>query len=173
MSESFKRILRTKTAEQLTNMVRSKDSWSPVEHELIKQEVANRGLEIFEEPQEWSDDEMEKINLASPKTDFEKDMAFLTNEKNKINEERGVRLASQIVSISAVIISFSFLYWYIQNLNTNGISLLLKLGIGAVMLGIAGLILFVSKRLKLSLIASGASLILTVIVLILTLQELL
>ncbi len=170
MSESFKRILRTKSAEQLTNMYRNKKAWSTDENLLIEEEVKNRGLEIFEEPEEWSDEVMEEVDLISPKSSFEKDMAFLTKEKEEYNSQKGLHLASQIVSISSVIVSFSFFYWYLQSVMSFGLTRMHHYILGATAIGITGLILFILKKYIPSLVVSGLSLLITLLLLLISLQ---
>ena len=103
MSDSFKRILRAKTAEQLSNMHRNKGDWSIEEQQLIHEEIQNRGLEIFEEPEEWTDEVMENVDILNPQTEFEKDMAYLQKDKQAEKQMHGLRLGSQISSISSML----------------------------------------------------------------------
>lgn len=173
MSASFQQILRTRTAEQLTNMHRNKDNWTAEEQALISEEVKNRGLEVFDEPEEWTDEVMESVDTVNPQTEFEKDMAFLTAEKTKYQDKKGIALAAQIVSISAVISGFSFFYLYIQNVIFLGVTTTMQLTLLATFLGITGVILFVLKKYIPSIIVSGLSLIITLMSLLTNLADLL
>lgn len=143
MSESFKRILRTRSAEQLVNMSRNREDWSDEEHALILAEIANRGLDIFEEPTEWSDEEIEGLNLEEPTTQFEKDMAYLVKEKRAYEQSKPLALSTQIVSISSMLVSFSYLYVFYDLSNVWAFS--------GVILGIFSLILFIKKQFWVSL----------------------
>ncbi|CAG5084261.1 hypothetical protein [Parvicella tangerina] len=172
MADSFKRILRTKSAEQLTNMYRNKTQWSPQDYQLIQEEMSNRGLGVFEEPEEWSDREMEELDLISPKTEFERDLAYLTKEKENHQKNTGIHLASQIVSISAVLLSFTFMYFFLYGVQMRGISTTFLLCMMAVAIGLTGLILFILKKYLPSIIVSGISLLLILIVIAFNINEL-
>lgn len=171
MSESFKRILRTKTAEQLTNMSRNKSSWSSEEYNLIMAEIANRGLNTFEEPEEWSDEEMEQVDLLNPKTAFEKDLAFLTKEKQMYTQKKGLSLASQIVSIVSVIIGFSFFYLSFRSILFSGVTKALELSLLSTLLGIIAVVLYVLKKYIVSLVLGSSALLILLISLLISLQN--
>ncbi|MCB9189502.1 MAG: hypothetical protein H6599_09520 [Flavobacteriales bacterium] len=170
MSETFKRTLRTKTAEQLSNMFRNKEGWTKDEYLLIETEIKNRGLEVFEEPEEWSDEEMERVDLINPQSDFEKNLAFLTKEKDIEKGEKGIRLAAQILSIASMFVSFSYLYWYLEFTYSNGITTIMKISLLATLAGITSLILFILKKHLASVILSAVSLITTLIALVFYLE---
>lgn len=170
MSESFKQILRTKSAEQLSNMFSNRDGWSEEEHKMIKEEISNRGLEIFEEPEEWSDEVMEDVDLLNPTSDFEHNLAYLTEEKKVEEAQKGLRLASQIVSISSILIAFAFFYWYQVFVVVYGLSLVMQLTMTSILLGIIGLVLFILRKYVPSLVVSSISLAITTFALVRSLE---
>ena len=48
MSDKFRTILRTKSAEQLTNMIQNQINWDDSQLQMIRDEISNRGIEFFE-----------------------------------------------------------------------------------------------------------------------------
>lgn len=172
MSDSFKHILRTKNAEQLSNMYRNKESWSTDQYQLICDELKNRGLEIFEEPEEWSDEVMENVDVLNPQTEFEKDMAYLAGEKQKFEQKKGLSLASQIVSIASVFVGFTFFYLYIQSTFFLGITTTILISFMSISMGITAVILHILKHYLPAVIFGGVSLLLTLSVLLINLQRL-
>lgn len=171
MSDSFKQSLRMKTAEQLSNMFRNKDSWTKEQYESILEEVINRGLKTSEEPVEWSDDEMAEIDLVNPKTEFEKDLSYLKKEKESYLANKGLALSSQILSIISMVIGFGLLYLYYTNVFYIGFGVAFKALFFAVGIGILSLVLFILKRYIVSAIIASISLITTLIVAINNLLE--
>lgn len=172
MPESFKNILRSKTAEQLSNMYRNKESWSDDQYQFICEEVKNRELETFEEPTAWTDEEMEDVDIINPQTDFEKDMAYLTKEKENHRKNKGLSLASQIVSIASVFVGFSFFYLYWQSTMFWGVTSTILICLLAVSLGITSVVLHILKSYIAGLAIGGSSLLLSLVALLLNLQRL-
>ncbi|MCB9194898.1 MAG: hypothetical protein H6598_01560 [Flavobacteriales bacterium] len=152
MAENFKRILRSKSAEQLSNMYRNKADWSTEELEMINAEIKNRGVETFEEPEEWSEEEMENLDLINPSTQFEKDMAFLIEEKERESRYKPLALAAQITSISSCIVNILYLYLFLNLFDGLGVIL-------ANIIAITSLILFITKQYLYSIILGGLSLV--------------
>lgn len=171
MSESFKRILRTKTAEQLTNMSRNKNGWSSEEYNLIIAEIAHRGLTTFEEPEEWSDEEMEQVDLLNPKTAFEKDLAFLTREKQMHTQQKGMSIASQIISITSVILGFLFFYLSFKAIFFSGLTISIELSLLSTFLGIIAVVLYILKKYVVSLVFGSSSLLILLTSLLIGLEN--
>jgi hypothetical protein len=153
-------------------MYRNKESWSKEEHALIVQEVKNRGLEMFEEPKEWSDEEMADVDLVSPSTEFERDMAFLVKEKEAYENKKGIVLASQIVSIASVFVSFGFFYMYWTNIIHVGVTSTILICLLAVSVGVTSVIVYVTKNYLPALIVGAISLLISLVALVINLQQL-
>ncbi len=153
MSEKFKLMLRTKSAEQLTNMIQNQINWDDSQLQMIRDEISNRGIEFFEEPSEWNEKEIKELDLENPKSDFEKNLALIKNEVSKENQQYGIRIVSQILSIASVIVSFISLM-FLSLLGQNFRLVLLF----CLLMSIASLILFVRKFFKTSFVISSFSL---------------
>ncbi len=106
MNNSFKILLKRKTAEQLTNMVSNKNNWTPAQYALIQLEVENRGLEKFEEPKAWKDGLLDAIDIANPQSQFERDIADLTLLKAAHTKTKGLALAALILVPTCIVLSF-------------------------------------------------------------------
>ena len=163
MSNSFEITLRSKSAEQLLNMKQNNTAWSPEQNQLIANEIKKRGLEIFEEPEPWKHGTMEDLDLINPKSDFEENMAVIIAHDRKEKEQKNINLASQIVSISSVIVNFAYLNFLGYE---NGI-----LGIASVLLGFTSIAFYISKNYLLSLILGSVSLFIVALMLLLHLKQ--
>jgi len=106
MNDSFKILLKRKTAEQLTNMVTNKDNWTKEQYDLILFEVDNRGLDKFEEPEAWKDGLLDAIDFNNPQNQFERDIATLSKIKEVENSNKGLALAALILVPTCVILCF-------------------------------------------------------------------
>jgi hypothetical protein len=163
MSNKFELTLRSKTAEQLLNMRQNKSHWDEDQQVLIKREIEKRGLEVFEEPQPWDEDEMSELNTYSPTTEFEKDMSVILDFEQKEKDTSGLQLASQLISISAVIVvlviglflplSESLLYSF------------------TIVTSLTSLGMYIAKRYKVSIVFGCIALLLNVTLLMLFVQE--
>jgi cation transport ATPase len=153
MSDKFRAILRTKSAEQLTNMHQNQINWDDSQLQMIRDEISNRGIEVFEESSEWNEKELKELDLEHPKSDFEKNLAFIKNEVAKENQQSGIRIVSLILSIASVIVSFISLMF----LSLLGQYFRLVL-LFCLLMSIGSLILFVRKLFRTSLAISCISL---------------
>jgi len=163
MSNKFEISLRMKTAEQLINMQQNKSLWNEEQLSLIKMEIEKRGLEVFEEPEPWNGEEMESLDLHNPVSEFEKDMSIIAKYEQKETAVSGVKLISQIMSISAVMISFS-IYIFLPNSNVYLFS-------AGVLIGMVSLGLLIGKQYLASVVTSSLALLLILIMAGLELSE--
>ncbi len=93
-------------------MSTNKKDWDEIQLKMIQDEISNRGIEIFEEPRPWDEEEMKEIDLENPKTEFEKNVAFINQETISEKNKFGLKISSQILSISSVMISFISFYFF-------------------------------------------------------------
>ena len=163
MSDLFEISLRSKSAEQLLNMSQNKAAWNAGQLLLIQQEIRKRGLEIFEEPEPWKEGTMEDLDLLNPKSDFEENMSIIMAHDKKVQELKGMNLASQITGVSAVVFNFGYLIFLGYE---NQI-----LGNTSIVLAFAGMALFILKKYLLSLVLSCLSLVILVVLLLSHLQQ--
>lgn len=163
MSNNFEITLRTKSAEQLMNMSKNRNLWSNDQIVMINNEIKHRGLEVFEEPEPWNEEEMNQLNTVSPQTDFEQDMVLILEHEQNEKSSFGIRLAAQIVSSSALIVVFLIgMFIGIENY------ILITL---SVMCAFVSLGLSIGKKFLASVIVGGISLLLVVGILVLFIEQ--
>jgi hypothetical protein len=110
MSDSFEISLRSKSAEQLLNMRQNRVAWTEEQYTKIKNEIINRGLETFEEPEPWEDGLLENIDRLDPKSAFESDLLEIMTIDNKNKEESNIKLVSQIISLASIFAIFCLIF---------------------------------------------------------------
>lgn len=165
MSDKFEITLRSKSAEQLINMSNNKTAWSTDQALLIRKEIKKRGLELFEDPQPWDEQEMNNLNLDAPESDFEQDMATIIAHEEKHRTNSNLTLAAQIIAIASIgAIFLVTLFIPLDSFNLFTITAITAF---------FSIALFLAKKYLISIILGVTSLVINAVLLLLFLKEIL
>ena len=158
MYSSFKSNLRTKSSEQLFNMVSNKSSWNDEQLKIIIEEIENRGLDGGE-----MDDLKTEFNEEDAlQTQFERDLEIISEAEIK---EKKIEKYHTLALVSGLIITFSFVFtlfggFSLLNIMNQLVDAYFYVFINYIFIVILGFFLlwglFIGKKYLASVVVSGA-----------------
>lgn len=113
MHSNFKSNLRSKSSEQLLNMVANKSSWSKEQYKFILNEVENRGIST-QEIEDLSFDNADE----SYQSEFDRDLEIISEAETKEVEKEKHHT---IGLVSGLIVTFFFAFTLFDGFNLIGI----------------------------------------------------
>ena len=103
MHSTFQLSLRTKSSEQLLNMVSNQSSWSEDQFNLILDELNNRGISTLE-VEELNSKLKEQNNEEELQSEFEKDLAIISEAEEKEVKRDRFQLVALVLGLSLTVL---------------------------------------------------------------------